>query len=195
MHSVLSGAFCDTVETGIPRYRILQMLENVWYVNDTDSAKNVIDWLLFEGQEDIYQKIRPFVSLAELRNYFGDKKDGFFSEIYLKYFENISGFARGSYGKFDQVKSIKAWDLSRAMFLSRLCLEARLITQQQFDVYFEMITKAARLYYSSWYEFSEACLLGRAMYSEDPDINYSIDAIDLLINNSKSIWISYGWFR
>lgn len=206
MNSILAGSYVDSLETGLVKRQIQETLISMWSINDAESAKFIMEWLLTEGQEVLYENLKPILfenheeAEAKLLVKKLSRKLEFLSK-YEKYFDNICLF-RNQYPKFansinDKTLplSIKAWDISRSLFIARMCLEIKYINLKQFNDLMHLGVLQAKKQFNSWEEYAKSYILGRAMFSYDEGVLDCIASADELLSNHKSPWLYCGWFN
>lgn len=203
INAVLTNSFCDSTETGLPKRKIQENLISIWSITDSETARYIVEWLLTDGQDVLYENIKKLVAepnfaqaKEELKRL---SKNSEYIRKYEKYLENIHLFKKHypqiEISNKDLDRGIKAWDISRAIFIARMCLDIKYINQRQFDDYLQLATLEARNRYNSWKEFAKGYLLGRSMFSFDSGLMDTIDVTEHLLRNPKSTWLYTGWFR
>jgi hypothetical protein len=90
---------------------------------------------------------------------------------------------------------IAAWDAARVVQLSRLLLDAGYVTPERAWSAMSEAAEMSRPAYSSWKEFGDAFVVGRAFWSAgnrnpiDQDVRKFKDAVDNLLTTEGSPWL------
>jgi len=193
---------------------------DVWNAVDTASARETYRNLLDVGHRPIYQLVRPYVDdvlirtrrdnatfraraereLPELAGRYGLDPD-----MAVRCFRNYCASAHLLQASLPKwlPHSIVAWDAAQVVHVSRLFVDAGFIAP---DEAWSTITRAVELSrprYSSWAEFSDAFLVGRAFWhmgaerfdalKTAQDIEIFADAAGHLLARTDGPWRRLPW--
>ncbi|HTF81641.1 MAG TPA: DUF1266 domain-containing protein, partial [Cytophagales bacterium] len=162
INAVLTNSFCDSLETGLPKRKIQENLISIWSITDSETARYIIEWLLTDGQDVLYEHIKSLIDEDDLSKAKEELKklsrNSEYIRKYEKYIENIFLFKKHypqvDFTEKDFQRGIKAWDISRAVFIARMCLDIKYINTRQFEDYLQLGTLEARNRYNSWKEYA-----------------------------------------
>ncbi|MBP1650280.1 MAG: hypothetical protein H6Q26_437, partial [Bacteroidetes bacterium] len=86
------------------------------------------------------------------------------------------------------------WDCGRLVFLTRLCLEARIINESEAWAYIDAASELAHITYTDWESYAKSYILGRAMWGGIHSGNRDVAAIArYLLEKDESPWLQLPW--
>lgn len=86
------------------------------------------------------------------------------------------------------------WDCGRLVFLTRLCLEARIISESEAWAYIDAASELAHITYTDWESYAKSYVLGRAMWGGIHSDNRDVAAIaGYLLEKDESPWLQLPW--
>lgn len=191
-----------------------EWLNSSWHIDNAQDFDYQFQYLLNFGHAYIFDRI---VQLSnehrEMRTQFSQHAFDVLakefaddvSEVdlkeHLEYFPGaIQHLAQLGYidDQSDIQLSTKAYDIDRAVTISRVTLGAGHIPNKIALDYVMAAGNCARYYFSSWQEFGASLLLGRAIWGgvENPnvDFDYRIKTVEMLLNDPESPWVKVGWW-
>lgn len=86
------------------------------------------------------------------------------------------------------------WDCGRLVFLTRLCLEARIINESEAWAFIDAASELAHITYTDWESYAKSYILGRAMWGGIHSGNRDVAAIArYLLERDESPWLQLPW--
>ncbi len=200
-------AYWDSLDTGNTYYDEKIILWKWWEIHDTKSAKETIEWLLAGGHADLFNRLlemnreQGWVYTEDLDFSDSDFDDDVDEEELRVYFENLfevfelenAGYFFDDLGERYEIWA-DAWDLGRAIFLSRVCYSLGYLRSDEAWWYIEQIQIIAREQFTNWRDYVTSYLVGRAMWWGDNGTweNVSSHAIHAL-DRSESPLRKISW--
>lgn len=181
----------DVVETR-------DLLADSWGIENIESLKNTLGWLLKEGHN---KNIMQLINYANSRPEQGSRSLEDFRQCYdqpLAYddysekdFSNILLVARSFQAKLPAA-GIWAWDVARYVHLLRLGYMAAYMKSDECWVYLRRLLEPVSKNFSSWREYVQSYTQGFRWWS---DTSGPIeDACHRLLEDPQSPWLYFGWF-
>jgi len=183
--SLRNRNYMDSIETDESKESNIESMAEWWGVYSTDSAIETLEWLFDEGHRVHYDKI------------INAKKNGsYLHPDVLSYDENMNETLdvliknQIIVDKSDLNNiSILAWDMGRSVNVARWCFDCGYITKEKAWNYINRAHTYSKQIYNSWEEFSTGYIVGRAMWSGDPDVVEDvITDVQSLLNDVDSPW-------
>ncbi|MFN8436299.1 MAG: DUF1266 domain-containing protein [Cytophagales bacterium] len=202
LSSIQAEAYIDSYSTGLNKKQIRESLVSNWNIMDFEEAKSVIDWLITGGQNMLFEEIKHvFVKSLESSRAMTEfrklTRNFDYQHKFYKYYENVHIFQANypelSFSQKDFEKGIKAWDLSRGVFVARMCYDIHYLDKIQFENILNMAQNQARATYTSWDEYFKGYLLGRIMYSYDTGVKSQLELLGELKYNPQSPINEISW--
>jgi hypothetical protein len=175
--SVRNRNYMDSIETGESKGEKIESMAEWWGVYSTDSAIETLEWLFDEGHRVHYNGsyLQP-----DVLSY--DKNMNATLEVLIK---NQIIADKSDLNNI----SILAWDMGRSVNVARWCFDCGYITKEKAWNYINRAHTYSKQIYNSWEEFSTGYIVGRAMWSGDPDIVEDvIYDVQSLLNDVNSPW-------
>lgn|GEM_PF-2395633 len=169
-------AYWDTLATGMPRLLNGHFLRELWDINSAvDARTSIQERLDLDNEKEVLAWIRLFVTYEPAQ-----WKKAIQSELFVSdenEIEHILACLKNLY-EVDQVlkkeqviKSsnelmlgVSAWNLARAVFLSRCCFDYGYITEKEAWDFIWQARQCALEKFKNWQEFSISYLLGRGIH-------------------------------
>jgi len=204
-----NGYYANDLTVGYPIEALTGGLENAWGIQNKKELLDKLNWLSVEGGHTKYAhdlwailinnpkpKWRPEIESLRL-NYMSRDIDVTLQAL-MEYGDNLmNGYTmlrQSTIIKNECTPNILAWDLQRAIFLTRSGFDMEWLTKEEALEYIVKFAELARKTYSSWEEYSYSFLMGFYMWSGDPDrLEQRVDGHNDLLSNEKSPWKILSW--
>jgi hypothetical protein len=175
IYSEQQSAYINSLSTGLPRSRILTILNEWWGIHNSEEAVNKIDYLTYKGFQFYFPIVLEAFEIADPQ-----QREIFFEEQFIKLGDQdcekildqtanlelmIDEFVKDKLiSNTNELKkmSVAAWDIGRAIFLSRLCYDVGFISIDQVRDYLQKNSEIAFKQFGSWHEFAKSYVIGRA---------------------------------
>ncbi|MBO1254834.1 DUF1266 domain-containing protein [Alteromonas sp. 5E99-2] len=200
-------AYSNSLEMGEDDLdEVAEGLAQAWEIMDSETAKDVLNWLLAEGHRILYPYVfngLKYDDEDELLEYIhsitDDKKIG--AKIY--HFSMQLKQSRVDLFESDVVSldtdldiDITAWDMGRCVAVARMCYEVSYLSEDEAWDFIKHAAEIAKPIYSSWKTFGHAYLVGRAMWS-GPGMQLDNMIFDFKnhIEHENSPWLKHPWIK
>ncbi|WCR27483.1 DUF1266 domain-containing protein [Paenibacillus thiaminolyticus] len=163
-------------------------LSSAWDVSNTEEAVHTLEWLLTEGHRAKYDQLLMALKAGQS---FTEEEVGKSQECYESAQEAMMKKLSFAKSDFDQVNTMAAWDLDRAVNIARWSYILGYITEEQAWGYIERAADSASHIFQSWKDYFISFAFGRA-------IAYEGDIYDILWDGKKllgeedSIWNEFS---
>ena len=172
-----------------------------WGISDKISAQETLAWCIQDGHRGLYNHLAELFIECDGNKDKLDKSDKNYATI-AGYFDSVNELLATDEGKkwFPDFKNdftvmCDAWDLGRAIFVSRFSYSAGYITEDLAWQYIKHARKLAQMYYDNWHDFAKSYLLGRAFWNGKNDFDMFSRNIDALMTHADSPWVKHGWLK
>jgi hypothetical protein len=197
------GAYLNTLLTGIgdKKYTILG---EWWGVNGRDTAIETLDdlrdkafsyyfptvWKAFRAKSDEERKaiiLDAMTTPEDAEKAYSQTLNLMESVDILQILNVIEDVE--DIGKY----KVFGWDVGRLVFITRLCYDARYITEQEAWAYIDEAYRQAQSEFRSWDELAKSYVIGRFVWKgKDADDGVATLA-DKLLRRSNSPWNKVPW--
>lgn len=170
--------YANTLTTGLSSRKVKEALFREWGIYDIQTARRIIGWLRTEGSRELYRKYYPFIGSSvtarecrqkAVRHYSSDACHEyiihpFTYSIYLLYrsMEEMQGHPDFAFTPDNLPSDIIAWDMSRLIWLARLCFDCGYLNEEEAWDYIMDAGRHIRKHYGSMKRFFMGCLAGCA---------------------------------
>lgn len=195
-----------------------KLLAGAWDVHGPDDVDGAYAFLLHQGHRGYYALVQPRVDEVfaapgrgqaplqrEHRARLGQEAvaRGLEPERADRWYVGwTSSAVSGGHGELPDPlpASIVAWDAARVVHLSRLLLDAGLVTPERAWAAMEEAVELARPAYAGWEEFGRAFVTGRAFWTAgtgrspvDTEVGAFNRAVDRLLKDDGSPWLRLAY--
>ncbi|MCD8102691.1 MAG: DUF1266 domain-containing protein [Alistipes sp.] len=213
VYSQQQWAYINSLETGLDREKVMNIVNNWWGIHSPEEAVAKLDYLDSKGFDYYFPTVfRAFmeadpekqkeiitggmvnpVSLA------GQDEDTITEDV-QKAFSQRENLAE----TYDELVSdgviagpadierygVVGWDCGRLNFLARLCYDAGFLTESQTWSYVDRAYDLAARTFGSWDEYARSYVIGRAMWGGAESDNHGITEIAWhLLKDPESPWV------
>lgn len=210
IYSQQQMAHINSLNTGLKKSYITNILSEWWGINNAEEAKDKLDYLSNKGFRYYFKTV---INAYLVENEEEQKKiviNGF-----NEYSENYEEDIQKAYNQLinlqetweeltknniilNQEELIRynnvGWDCGRLVFLSRLCFDAGYINENEVWKYLNEAQKLATKSFSTWKQFSKSYIIGRAMWGGVEYSNEDIIKItNELLKDDKSPWMQLSF--
>jgi hypothetical protein len=195
MYAEQQSAYLNSYETGLNKPEITKLVETYWGIQNQNDALEVLQGLHYKNQDDnlniVYKAIEGKENYVEiLKSGLSNDKATF--DYYLDFYRKINNvipelIEQNLITDFSQLKKAKdsAWNYGRGVFLSRCCYELGYLSEKELKEYIAKSYAGIKNYCSTWQEYTNSYILGRAIWGGSNNSGMIQIANDLL-NNEKS---------
>ncbi len=185
--------YINSLETGADKMIETKKFKEWWDVFDSASAISSLDFLRNGGHRIYYNSLLKIVLSSEPNEWENKINEGDFEDpekalhFLFNIHKSISDLRNDGVIKEPQDLQIDitSWDLGRLSSLARSFYSLGYINEAAAWENLMFSLKESQKIYNSWEDFAKGYLIGRAMWSGNNDIFYSVDK---LLNNQKSPW-------
>ncbi|WP_163269759.1 DUF1266 domain-containing protein [Dysgonomonas sp. 511] len=203
MCSEQNAAYVNSIETGLSKERVDEILENWWDVRNKEEAIIKLHYLRDKGDNFYAEALNKCIDCEDetvihemLQATFSTAEDlatainiiTVFRKIYPQLIE------KGIIKNLPEVKQLgfSAWDSCRLVFAARLCYEKEYITEHEAWEYINAAYKTSKENYNSWEEYANSYQIGRAIWLGEFDKKMNV-LVGYLFENPKSPWVQLSW--
>jgi len=209
IYSQQQSAFLNSLETGLEKEKIMNIVENWWGLNNAEEALAKLEYLDKKG----FAYYFPTVWDAFLTNDEEEKKqiilDSFGDGGLLPEEEVIEDLDKAYAQQYNLTETYQellddevirkredikqygviGWDCGRLNFLARLCYDAGYISEEQAWNYINKAYYLAKRTFTTWEDFGKSYVIGRAMWGgADSDNSGIAEIAKHLWSDPKSPW-------
>ena len=194
-----NGYFYNSIETEPDKEDVVARLKDYYGVINSDSAIEILEWLLHRGHSVYFEAIRPIISNSSnefnvdvlleseldrsLTTYISHIKESLEIIVDHQIIKGASEF---------KIISIRAWDLGRLVLVARCCCDANYITEEQAWHYIMSAYDLAKEIYINWEEFAKGYIVGRCLWGGNDGALFGIISITRgLLKDDNSPWMKY----
>lgn len=197
----MDGAYIDALKTGLYKWAISSILTQDWNVTDAQSAHDNMGWLLNQGGRAVLNvAAQAYLTKNDglIGQSFSDSDTVNTANSYLDNFGQVGQTLQNS-GIFHYPADITrlgfaGWDAGRAVFVARLCYDAGYFDKATAWDAIGAADTLARQNFTSWTDFAQSYVLGRAGWGGDTlDLQEVITIYNYLQSNPGSPWRKYAW--
>lgn len=206
LYSEQQTAYINSLTTGLGKSQIRKLLSEWWSIDDTEDAKENLDYLknkgfrfYFNAVLKAYKSANPKDQEKILIEAF-DPADESYEEDVQKAYDQLTSLQETweELTQNDIIKSIDelekynniGWDCGRLVFLSRLCFDAGYISEEETWAYINRAYELAIPHFENWQELSKSYIIGRGMWGGKDCANEGIMLIaEQLLKNERSPWV------
>lgn len=206
LYSEQQTAYINSLTTGLGKSDIRKLLSNWWGIDDTDEAKESLDYLQNKGFRFYFDTVLKAYKVADkeeqktiIVNGFDENDEKYEEDIHKAYEQLIH--LQETWEELTQNKIISnidelikynnvGWDCGRLIFLSRMCFDAGYITANEAWNYIDKAYDLATKNFNTWEELSKSYIIGRGMWGGESCANEGIMKIaEDLLKDEKSPWV------
>ncbi|MDR0194433.1 MAG: DUF1266 domain-containing protein [Myroides sp.] len=200
LYSEQQTAYINSLVTGLDKSDIQVILSQWWGINNTNEAKDKLDYLANKGFRFYFDTILACVNLSDeneiekiIESRFDNDEDidKAYNQLYNLQ-DTLQELTQSNIitSLTDLQKQTNiGWDCGRLVFLSRLCFEAGYISENKTWEYIDKAYDLASNSFDSWKELANSYIIGRAMWGGIDCGNEGIIAIaEELLDHPKSPW-------
>ena len=196
MYAEEQSAYLNSYETGLNETSRMRLLHNWWNVNNSQSARQMLDAFLYEGLRSVFPEIYALHKTQHpcpervLLDKVGNKKLGNVVQL----FQNLK------VGKQDLLAlkvihheddidnyGIAAWDIAQAAFMARLCYENHWISLGELRDYLGKFYDELRKSIRSWEAYTKSYIIGSVLWGHKNNRDFPIFAHDLLYHQRSPL--------
>ncbi|WP_343691923.1 DUF1266 domain-containing protein [Chitinophaga sp.] len=206
IYSEMTHAYINTLATGLDRsYVVGTLLHSYWKLKTADEAIEKLKYLRDKGFRyylpAIYKALMAKTEEEQeliMDDYFHDGEDygKAFSQLH-NLMDTMPELLQDGILQNEQdilKYGMIGWDCGRLVFLTRLCLEARIITEKTAWEYIDAANELAHITYTDWESYAKSYVLGRAMWGGVHSGNRDVAAIArYLLERADSPWRQLPW--
>lgn len=206
IYSEMTHAYINTLGTGLDRsYVVGTLLHSYWKLKTTGEAREKLDYLRDKGFRyylpAIYKAMTARTEEEQeliMDEYFLEEEDHgkAFSQLH-NLMDTMPELLQDGIlqNELDILKyGMIGWDCGRLVFLTRLCLEARIISEAEAWKYIDAANELAHITYTDWESFAKSYVLGRAMWGGVHSGNRDVASIaKYLLEREESPWRQLPW--
>jgi hypothetical protein len=204
IYSEQQTAFINSLETGLGKSSVKDLLSNWWSINNSEDAYETLNYLQSKGFRFYLPVVFSAFSApsseqeAIILNGFTNEED---IEKALSQLQNLKEVLNElkSESIISQESDImkygsNGWDSGRLVFLARLCYDAGYISKQEAWDFIESANIMARKTFTSWNDYAKSYVLGRGMWGGAQSANQGIASIaEYLLEVPNSPWVQMSW--
>ncbi len=195
MYAEQQSAYLNSYETGLNKSEIIKLVETYWGIHNQNDALEVLQGLHYKNQDDnlniVYKAIENKENYVEiLKSGLSNNKATF--DYYLDFYRKINNvipelIEQNLITDFSRLKKAKdsAWNYGRGVFLSRCCYELGYLSEKELKEYIAKSYAGIKNYCSTWQEYTNSYIFGRAIWAGSNNSGM-IQIADDLLNNEKS---------
>lgn len=206
IYSEMTHAYINSLGTGLDKSFVIgTLLHSYWKLKTTKEARAKLQYLRDKGFRyylpAIYKAMMAKTEEEQeliMDEYFLDDEDHgkAFSQLH-NLMDTMPELLQDGILQDEQdilKYGLIGWDCGRLVFLTRLCLEARIITETEAWSYIDAADELAHITYSDWESYAKSYVLGRAMWGGVHSGNRDVAAIaGYLLEREESPWRQLGW--
>ncbi|MHA7058810.1 DUF1266 domain-containing protein [Aquimarina sp. M1] len=203
IYSQQQGAYVNTITTGLESSKTLKILSQWWGINDTNQALDKLDYLSEKGFRYYFNTVLKAFEVNDtdeqkniILNDMGDNEEdvqkAYQQLIHLQqtWKELVDNNVVTNHKELMKYNNI-GWDCGRLVFLSRLCLDAGYISENEVWQYTDKAYKLVIQNFDNWSAFSKSYIIGRGMWGGIDSDNEGIMSIaEDLLSKEKSPWVA-----
>lgn len=172
--------YANTLTTGLSSRKVKEALFREWGIYDIQTARQIIGWLRTEGSRELYRKYYPFIGSSATARECRQKAISTHSES-VCYEYIIHPYTHSIHALYDCLRNSKlypdlaftksnlpaniiAWDMSRLIWLARLCFDGGYISESKAWDYILDADSRIWKHYRDMERFFMGCLTGAAFY-------------------------------
>ncbi len=176
------------------------LMEQWWDITDRQTSLLMLNWLRDDGHRVEYNQAKEYILDNQLKNCTDVAK--FAGKNNLNFPPSCDNTVMASQYQLLSTLSSKignhsllAWDYGRLISVARWSYTLGWISEQEAWEYIMPATQALQKEYSSWKEYGEQYLLGRAYWQQSTSANQYFDRVyQQLINPAfHSSWTTLNW--
>ncbi len=198
IYSVQQDAYVNTLQTGLSKGDVQNLLFNWWSIKDSQQAIETLDYLQNKGYQFYFPHVLEAFQQKQLPEEFlatrfpieedfikGVEQTYNLNECYEELINDRVIQRDGDLASY----GVGGWDYGRLVFVTRLCYDYELISEAQAWQYINYAYAQTQKKFNSWQAFSKSYIIGRALWGGKGTGNSGIAAIaDDLLENAKSPW-------
>lgn len=168
-------------------------IERSWGMTDTASARNTLDWLQQAGHRksaNFKSNLENYVAQVTSKELTNPETKEFIETVKSIYLSKEIGYIKEA--QIYTCHNIAAWDYLRGLNLARIAYNLGYLKEEEAWFYIEAFGMKVKQDFNSWEEVAVSFLLGRYIWSEDPDqqefANHFTSLFSGGIEESESIW-------
>lgn len=199
--SIQTGLFVDSLETGISKDKLRQLLAEVPQLKQESFITEMLTFLQNEGERTAYSILLPYLLSSDSENEIEStlRKRFFGIESFIERARHLHWFMRYiheknvvSIEKEDFERGILAWDMGELITLTRMALETGYIDEQTTWDYIRFAGEKCRQTFKNWEEIGKSYLIGQAMKTnKKEEIDKTITSFLSATQNTESPWKKY----
>jgi len=206
IYSEMTHAYINTLATGLDKsYVIGTLLHSYWKLKTAGEARAKLEYLRDKGFRyylpAIYKALMAKTEEEQasiMEEYFIEEEDHekAFSQLH-NLMDTMPELLQDGILQHEQdilKYGMIGWDCGRLVFLTRLCYEARIITETEAWGFIDAASELARITYEDWESYAKSYVLGRAMWGGVHSGNRDVAAIArYLLERGESPWRQLPW--
>ncbi|MCD8177498.1 MAG: DUF1266 domain-containing protein [Tannerellaceae bacterium] len=166
-------SYCDLLETGVGRDRLVEGLRDYWGITDRQSAFDLMNSMMEGGHRMYFDMVLDFVKKypddgirTKMINqeYPNNERVAEFAAnlaACIKEYKNDPGIP---YSEVNLSKGILGWDTGRMVNLARMCCDVGYITSEEAWDLINSAYEAAQENFPDWRSFAISYVIGRGMW-------------------------------
>lgn len=175
MHAALEHFCLNSLETGVPKQKVIKLLADKFNCIDTSSTRNMLQFLMNEGDRISYAIQTPFLLSADNLDEFETviRKRFFGVERFIQQGKNLYNFVKYAEERRDPIiwindleRGIIGYDMGLAVTIARAAHDCGYITKEKAWEYIEQINTLCDEVLDPPEEIDKSCLIGRAIKSD-----------------------------
>lgn len=200
VYSLQQDAYLDTLKLDIGSSKRNTILQDWWGIHGKDSAFETLDYLRDKGHRYYFPTVLEMMKMDSadaqrelVRSRMQNQED---AEKTISSFNNLMASidALKKEGTITSEADIErvgvvGWDVGRLSFMTRLCYEAKYLTEDEAWSYLDAADRIAHEGLGSWKDLADSYVLGRYFWT-GVDGNSSVIRVyaNDLLNKPKSPW-------
>ncbi|MGL4608867.1 MAG: DUF1266 domain-containing protein [Trueperaceae bacterium] len=204
IYSEQQTAFINSLETGLGKGRIRELLAEWWGISNPAEAKTTLTYLQHKGFRFYFPTVLRAFDAPEhqqetiIASSFDNREDASKAWSQLQHLKETLDELKQD-GVITQTAHVLkygnvGWDVGRLVFLARLCYDAGYISEGEAWSFIETANTLAQKTFRSWGDYAKSYVIGRAMWGGKQFDNSGIAMIaDYLQKQPNSPWQQLSW--
>ena len=204
IYSEQQTAYINSLETGMAKGDLREILENWWGISNRGEALETLSYLSVKGFRFYLPTVfkaynSPQAAQSDMiLSQFAEREDVEKAFSQLKHLaETMDELTAGGIitGKNDILKyGTIGWDCGRLVFVTRLCFDAGYINEQEAWAHIDSAYALARNTFRGWDTYAKSYIIGRSLWGGKDAYNTGIMSIArYLLEMPESPWVKMPW--
>lgn len=198
MFAVEDLAYLNSFETGLDEHSLDVLVHQYWKIYDREAANEILDHLLKRNRNENLAVIYEAYEVADYADFLKfrlkeDEED--IIKEYIVYLEQLfkvvpTLIEQGVFTDYKQVKKVQdlGWNVSRGAFLARACYDLGYFELKELQIHLDRFYKELQGRCSTWREYTQSYLLGRAIEEMPHQENCTVKAEKLLTSKRSPLY-------